>query len=427
MMPPSSTSRRRRTRWPIVFVIAALILLAAGLAALSAVLLSPRIPINPSDAPLTSLDLPTIGTWQGRERINVLLIGIDQRTGEPPAAARSDALMLLTLDPVARSAGLLSIPHDLYVPLPGRDLDRVNAAHVYGGPAYVMQTIEYNFGIPLRFYIRVNFAAAARLIDLAGGVEIYNDRDIDDPNFPDEAYGYAPFRLPAGWHRLDGWSALKYMRTRSSDSDFDRLRRQQQVVMALREALRRNKGLVALLPQLPQMLQTLGDAVQTNLGTLELAQLALLATEIPDERIAQLAIDETATQTWTTPQGGSVLIPLRERVRELRAQFYNPQPRAPEAAAGAPLRVVIQNGTLRTGLAAGTKAYLEARGVVVLGIGDAPQRYARSTIVDYKGRPEQTKWLAAELGLPLTSIATAPNPTQAPDVLIILGDDFQPR
>jgi len=59
------------------------------------------------------------------------------------------------------------------------------------------------------------------------------------------------------------------------------------------------------------------------LGTLELAQLALLATEIPDERIAQLAIDETATQTWTTPQGGSVLIPLRERVRELRAQFYN--------------------------------------------------------------------------------------------------------
>jgi anionic cell wall polymer biosynthesis LytR-Cps2A-Psr (LCP) family protein len=115
MMPPSSTSQRRRTRWPIVFVIAALILLAAGLAALSAVLLSPRIPINPSDAPLTSLDLPTIGTWQGREGINVLLIGIDQRTGEPPAAARSDALMLLTLDPVARSAGLLSIPHD---PLP---------------------------------------------------------------------------------------------------------------------------------------------------------------------------------------------------------------------------------------------------------------------------------------------------------------------
>ena len=217
------------------------------------------------------------------------------------------------------------------------------------------------------------------------------------------------------------------MRTRSGDSDFDRLRRQQQVVMALREALRRNEGLVALLPWLPQMLQTLGDAVQTNLGTLELAQLALLATEIPDERIAQLAIDETATQTRTTPQGGSVLIPLRERVRELRAQFYDPQPRAPEAAAGALLRVVIQNGTLRTGLAAGTKAYLEARGVVVLGIGDAPQRYARSTIVDYEGRPEQTKWLAAELGLPLTSIATAPNPTQAPDVLIILGDDFQPR
>jgi hypothetical protein len=181
-----------------------------------------------------------------------------------------------------------------------------------------------------------------------------------------------------------------------------------------------------LLPQLPQILQALGSAVETNLSTIEIAQLALLAREIPDERIARVAIDESATQTWTTPQGGSVLIPIRERVRELRAQFYAPQPQAAQTT-GAPLRVAIQNGTLRTGLAAGTKAYLEARGVLVLSIGDAPQRYARSAIVDYKGQPDRTRWLAAELSLPLTSIAVVPDPTNTLDVLIILGDDFQPR
>ncbi len=422
----SSPSRRRAgTNRPVILVIvvAALILPTVGLAALDVVLRNFNATAKSGDAPPPALDLPAIGAWRGEARINVLLIGIDQRPGEAPATARSDALMLLTLDPVARTAGLLSIPRDLYVPLPGRGQDRINAAHAYGGPTYVMQTVEYNLGIPVRYYIRLNFASAARLIDLAGDVEVYNERDIDDPDFPDEAYGYDPFRLPAGWHRLDGRSALKYMRTRHGGSDFDRLRRQQQVAVALREALRSNSALSALLPQLPQMLQSLGGAIETNLSTIELAQLALLAREIPDERIARVVIDETAARSWTTPEGGSVLIPIRERVRDLRAQFYAPQPEAPNA----PLRVIIQNGTLRTGLAAGTKAYLEGRGIVVLSIGDAPQRHARSVIVDYKGQPEQTRLLAAELGLPLTSITVALDPAGAPDALIILGDDFQPR
>jgi len=426
MRPRSSSSRRRAgANWPVILVIAiaALILPTASLVALNIVLRNFDATANRGDAPLTALSLPAIGAWRGEERINVLLIGIDQRPGEAPATARSDALMLLTLDPVARTAGLLSIPRDLYVPLPGRGQDRINTAHAHGGPTYVMQTVEYNLGVPVRYYVRLNFASAARLIDLAGGVEIYNERDIDDPDFPDEAYGYDPFKLPAGWHRLDGRSALKYVRTRHGGSDFDRLRRQQQVVTALREALRNNSALSALLPQLPQLLQSLGNAIETNLSTIEIAQLALLAREIPDERIARVVIDETAARSWTTPQGGSVLIPIRERVRDLRAQFYNPQPKAPSA----PLRVIIQNGTLRTGLAAGTKAYLEQRGIVVLSIGDAPQRHARSVIVDYKGQPEQTKLLAAELGLPLTSIAVALDPTSASDALIILGDDFQPR
>jgi LCP family protein required for cell wall assembly len=429
-MRPTPPSLRRRARWPVVVIIvivaAALVLPTAGLTALQAIFQRLQRSTAQSDPALPLLDLPAIGTWQGQERINVLLIGIDQRAGELPATARADMLMLLTLDPIARTAGLLSIPRDLYVPLPDRGQDRINVAHAYGGPTYVMRTVEYNFGVPVRFYIRLNFAAAMRLIDLAGGVEIYNERDIDDPAFPDAAYGYDPFRLPVGWHWLDGRSALKYVRTRHGGSDFDRLRRQQQVVMALREALRSNQTLVALLPQLPQILQALGSAVETNLSTIEIAQLALLAREIPDERIARVAIDESATQTWTTPQGGNVLIPIGERVRELRAQFYAPQPQAAQTT-GAPLRVAIQNGTLRTGLAAGTKAYLEARGVLVLSIGDAPQRYARSAIVDYKGQPDRTRWLAAELSLSLTSIAVAPDPTNTLDVLIILGDDFQPR
>ncbi len=375
------------------------------------------------------LDLSEIGVWQGQERITVLLLGIDQRPGEDPNSARADTLILLTLDPLERTAGILSIPRDLYVPLPDRGQDRINTAHVYGGPEYAMRAVEYNLGIPIHHYARVNFTALIALVDLLGGVEIYNDRDIYDATYPDDAYGYAPFTLPAGWHVLDGRTALKYARTRHGASDFDRMRRQQQIVLALREKLRTTDVATKVLPQIPQILQALSNAIQTDLNPVEIVQLALMAKDIPDDRIARVAIDETAAQPWTTPQGGSVLIPIRERVRELRERFYHPLASAQtEAPASIGLmRVAIQNGTLRAGLAARTKAYLESRGVIVANIANAPVRYARTVIVDYRGKPDMAQRLATELGLTLTSVATISDPNSPLDALVILGDDFQPR
>ena len=440
MRPNLSSSQRRSRLSPfavfIVVGLALVVLPAAGLLALRiASDLTQRMEqvVNGGEATLPPLDLPGIGVWQGKERITVLLLGIDQRPGEDPGATRADAMMLLTLDPIARTAGMMSIPRDLYVPLPDRGQDRINAAHALGGPQYAMRAVEYNFSIPIQHYVRLNFTALMTLIDLVGGVEIYNDRDIYDATYPDEAYGYEPFSLPAGWHILDGRTALKYVRTRHGASDFERIRRQQQIVLALREKLRTTDAATKLLPQAPQILRTLSGAVETNLDTVEIAQLILMVKDIPDERIARVAIDETAVQPWTTPAGGSVLIPVRERVRELREQFYNP-PVAAQGSASAqgfaptgPARISIQNGTLRQGLAAGTKAYLEARGFIVDGIADAPQRYQRTVIVNYKGTPEQIKRLAAELGLPLTSVAAVPDPGNPLDALVILGDDFQPR
>lgn len=434
----SSPRRRRRLNWFAVFIVvgaALLVLPVVGLLALRVASdLTRRMEqvVNGGESALP-LDLPEIGVWQGKERITILLLGIDQRPGEDPDAARTDAIMLLTLDPLERTAGMLSIPRDLYVPLPDRGQDRINTAHVYGGPEYAMRAVEYNFGVPIHHYVRVNFTALTALIDLLGGVEVYNDRDIYDATYPDEAYGYEPFALPAGWHVLDGRTALKYARTRHGASDFERIRRQQQILLALREKLHTTDAATKVLPQIPQILQTLSGAIQTDLNTVEIAQLVLMAKDIPDDRIARVAIDETAVQPWTTPQGGSVLIPIRERVRELRELFYNPsataqqsaQPEAPAPAS--PMRISIQNGTLLRGLAAGTKAYLEGRGFIVESIADAPQRYQRTVIVDYRGQPDLAQRLAAELGLPLTSVATVSDPNSPLDALVILGDDFQPK
>ena len=391
---------------------------------------------NSSATALPPLSLPDIGVWQGKDRITVLLLGIDQRPGEDPDTTRTDTIILLTLDPQARTAGMMSIPRDLYVPLPDRGMDRINTAHVYGGPEYAERAVEYNFGIPIQHYARVDFTALTSLVDLVGGVEIYNDADISDPTYPDNNYGYDPFVLSSGWHTLDGQIALKYARTRHGDSDLSRIKRQQQIIMALREKLKSTDAATKILPQVPSILQTLSGAIKTDLNTVEIVQLALLAKDIPDDRIARVTLDETAVQPYTTTQGASVLVPVRERVRQLREQFFS-QVSTPDAPAAAPaqdtpippqpLHIQIQNGTQRIGLAAGAKRYLEAKGFIVDSVADAPEPTPRTVIVDYTSKQQAVQHLAAELGIPLTSVTSAASPNSGLDALVVLGDDYQAK
>jgi LCP family protein required for cell wall assembly len=377
-----------------------------------------------------------LAKWEGKERITILVLGIDQRTDEDPKTARTDMLMLLTLDPQTQSAGMLSIPRDLYVPLPTGAQDRINTAHVYGGPELAMKTVEFNFGIQVHHYARINFNAVTRLIDLLGGIDVYNDQEINDPSFPDQHYGYAPFYLPAGWQHLDGATALKYARTRHGSSDFARIRRQQQVVMAVREKLIGSDAATKLLPNTPQILSTLHTAINTDLGAAEIVQLALYVKDnIPKERIAQVAIDEQAVQNWTTPEGASVLIPIREKVRELRERFFAsqaPTPNSGGADASAPNlsiepstgRIAIQNGTQTVGLAGGAKIFLEEQGYVVDSIGDAPQVAPKTIIVNYHQRRAYVERLVAVLGVPASAIVDVYDPNNPLDALVVLGDDY---
>ena len=175
--------------------------------------------------------VPQVARWDGHQRVNVLLLGIDQRDGEE-GPWRTDTVLLLTLDPLTMSAGMLSIPRDLWVNIPGYDKqNRINTAHYYGdaygypggGPALAQDTVTWNFGVPIDFYVRVNCAAFETMIDEIGGIDINVLETIDDPLYPDEGYGYDPFYIEAGQHHLDGQTALKYARTRATfGGDFDR-------------------------------------------------------------------------------------------------------------------------------------------------------------------------------------------------------------
>jgi polyisoprenyl-teichoic acid--peptidoglycan teichoic acid transferase len=415
--------KRGPNRYVVLMVVGVALIVMAGIVVALSQIAQPiaRRVREQIGTPLPPLVLNEIGGWQGRDRVTVLLLGIDQRPDEDPATARTDTMILLTLDPVAKTAGMLSVPRDLYVPMPGRDQNRINTAHVFGGPEFAMRTVEYNFGIPVNHYVRVNFNALVTLIDLAGGITLYNERDIDDPLFPDANYGYDPFKLAAGWHTLDGATALKYARTRHGDSDFYRIRRQQQVIMALRDKLTSSDVATKLLPNAPAILQTLDSSLSTDLSNVQLVQLALLAKDVPTEKIARVAVDETAVESWTTPNGASVQIPNRNRLGDLRAAFLNQSSAAPTPATGS---IAVQNGTQTRGLAARGKAALEAKGLPVAEIGDAPRATPRSVIIDVKGKRQFAERVARELGLPATAVITAIDPNSAIDVLVVLGDDY---
>ena len=428
--PPNKPKRPNSLIVIIVLVIAVIVFPGVGLIALNAIqrLIEQVGPRNSSAAPLV---VNQLAKWEGKERITILVLGIDQRPNEDASVARTDTMILLTLDPQTQSAGMMSIPRDLFVPMPDGRQDRINTAHVFGGPQFAMKTVEFNFGIPIQHYARINFRAVEELITLLGGIDVYNDQEINDATFPDSNYGYDPFYLPAGFQHLDGKTALKYARTRHGASDFARIRRQQQVVMALREKLVGTDAATKLLPNMPTLLRSLSNAIETDMSATQIVQLALYVKDnISKERIAQVAIDERATQPWTTPQGASVLIPIRDNVHDLREAFYNPPQLAGGAAATAePVepnsgRIAIQNGTQQVGLAGGAKTYLAGKGYLIDAVSDAPQVTAKTIVVSYHRRAGFVQGLVTALGVPGSAIVESYDPNSPVDAVVVLGDDY---
>jgi LCP family protein required for cell wall assembly len=268
--------------------------------------------------------------WNGSSRFTVLLMGLDRRPGETGLAYRTDTMMLVSLNPETNSLGILSIPRDLYFDVPGYSApQRVNSAMVLGelqqpnyGPTLAMQTVQYNLGMRVHNYIALDFQAVIELIDILGGLDIDVPYDIADYEYPDMNYGYDPLILRAGLQHLDGTTALKFARTRHGDSDFERARRQQIVLYALRDRILDENLLPQLILQSPTLLASLENNVYTDLQLDQMIQLALYLKDIPQENIRTSVIDSNYIVPWMTPQGASVLVPRRAQLPSLLTEVY---------------------------------------------------------------------------------------------------------
>ncbi|MEM9773577.1 MAG: LCP family protein [Chloroflexota bacterium] len=383
--------------------------------------------------------------WTGNSRVTILVMGIDRRCDET-GPVRTDTLMLLTVDPISKTAAILSLPRDLWVEIPGFGVDRINQAHYFGqifeypggGPALAVDTVESVLGTDIHYYGTVNFDAFIEVVDLIGGIEIDVPEAIDDPTYPDECYGFDPFAIQAGTQTLDGEAALKYARTRATaDGDLARADRQQLVVLALRDATVTQLG--ELIVKAPRVWDTLSENVTTTMQLEEALQLAMLLPEIPRENIRQGVIGKEYVFEVQNSEEQFVLVPRRQAIRNLRDELFAPpgtagslgntdqtekllqQATAEEAA------IAIYNGTQTFGLAGETEAWLIEQGVAVAVIGnDELSTNTSSRIIEFGDYPATVDLLIGLLDVPPLNIEKGDEPPEPGiEVLVILGSKWE--
>ena len=281
----------------------------------------------------TPIPLPTVaGACGGPEQMTIAILGVDDRSTDYSKAPRTDAITLVNVRFVAKSASMLSLPRDLYVPLPnlegaGITQDRLNTAFLFGeiyevpggGPAEMKEAIALNFGIRVDRYLLLNFGAFEAAVDALGGIDVDVPKEIYDPAYPadDGSGGTIVLQIPAGLQHMDGQMALQYARTRHQDDDYHRIQRQQLVMFAIRDKLLSPQ----VIPQIPTLISTLGGLAHTDLSAQEIAALACIGPQIDRSAITAQTIDGTMVIPWTTPTGGRVSIPDRDAIASVVSTF----------------------------------------------------------------------------------------------------------
>lgn len=405
--------------------------------------LPPALPDDAAHTPVAAGE-PTqavaeVPVYSDPGRVTILLLGIDQR-GDEEGTFRTDTMIVLTLDPVRRTGAMLSIPRDLWVSIPGFQPGRINQANALGdsfdvpggGPALAAATIQQNLGLRIDHTIRINFDLFLLAVDAIAPVEVCINETIHDTAYPDGNLGYMTVHFDPGCQDLDAERLLQYARTRHTDGgDFDRARRQQQVITAIRDRVLSLGGITSLIGQIPVLWEAVRQDVQTTLSLEEMISLGTLALEIPREHIVQAVLDNNYVYLETTSSGEQVLRLRSDAMRTLVQDLFNPvqlsQDDLRRLAASENVVLSVVNGTTTQGLASEMRDWLIGHGFGVAEIGNAQTSdYTETIIKDYTNNPYSARLLAALMGLPVTRVRPGSDNATIYDIQIVVGTDAIP-
>ncbi|MFT3892458.1 MAG: LCP family protein [Anaerolineales bacterium] len=393
---------------------------------------------NPNLLVNTVAPLPTIDASgsqvlnNGQETVNFLLIGSDKRSG---TSFRTDTMVVAILRPNEGQVSLISIPRDLWVYIPDWQNQRINTAYNHGiavnypggGPGLLKDTIQYNLGIRIDHTAMVDFDGFRKIVDTLGGVDVpvscpYTDWHLIDPSYnPEVESNWSLYTVGPGLIHMDGDLALWYARSRQKSSDFDRGRRQQEVLRAIfTQALQ-----AGTLSRIPELYNDFKNSVDTDLGLTDILQLSLYAPKMTNADIRSYYIRPPVVNSWITDGGAYVLSPDQDRLSELLTEALSPSAKVVQKQA---ITIDVMNGTSVAGYEALAASRLNYAGYETHIVPSDRQDYAYSVLIDKSAAQDGnvSNNILNVMGMQLGSLIPGPDANSKSNYLLILGYDYQP-
>ncbi|WP_442603026.1 LCP family protein [Paenibacillus sp. KN14-4R] len=228
-------------------------------------------------------NLPPV--WEKKDRVNILLMGGDARVSTIKEKPRSDTMILLSVDPVTKKATMMSILRDLYVKIPNKGQNRINAALAFGGPNLAMRTVSELLNIPVQYYVYTDFKGFIALVDSIGGVTIDVEKDM---KYTDAADNHLfDINLKKGVQQMDGKTALQYVRFRHDNQhNIGRAERQRKFISAVAQKMQSTSSIL----KMPTILNKVEPFIETNLKISDLTKLAGLAFEVNTKEMSSIQL-----------------------------------------------------------------------------------------------------------------------------------------
>ncbi len=386
---------------------------------------------------------------QKKDRINILLLGMGGIGHDGPFL--TDTMIIASVKPSTNQVSMISIPRDLGVDFGQRGLNKINHINAYGeidkpgwGAAITSEKVEEMFDIPIHYYLRLDFKAFEQIIDQVGGVAVNVDRTFTDSQYPAANYEYQTITFEKGAQNMDGETALQYARSRhgnnSEGSDFARARRQQKMLIALKQKVL-SFSTIANPIKIKNILQTVDSHISTNMDFTDLMNFIGLADKLDTNNIITQVFDTSPggyLNSTYSPEGAFILEPVTGNYTQLAEVINTIFTKEPDQVSPPPPQekpelpdayVEIQNATWRAGLAARTRKYLQNMQISVTNIGNTSERpLLESGIYKIKDDApfEVMKTLQEKLQI---SIKQTPPPeiypvTSTTQILVILGEDY---
>jgi len=383
---------------------------------------------------------PALTPWDGAGRVTILILGLDYRdwsTGRD--YSRSDTMILLTLDPLTRTAGILSIPRDLWVSIPQFKHGKINTAYYLGdayklpggGAGLAIDTVEELLGVPVNYFAQIDFGAFVDFVDEIGGVKV----DVKEPITVDLLGSGAATKknLKAGVQVLPGEWALAYARARYTEGgDFDRAARQQQVIIGIRDRILSFDLLPVLIGKADVLYQQLSNGIQTNINLSDAIKLAIVAAQVKEKDIQQGIIGEKQVLFGKSPDGLSILIPITDKIHLLRDQIFASSgvlsPQAPgnaqERMQAEAANVSIINQSSNPDLGQLTAEHLRSLGMHIVSVSPGEQYSTVSSVSTDLSTPYTLSFIVDLVDIVQFRIRADGDVSQDENIILFLGDDW---